>query len=447
MHAEQLIETIRPLVEAGEVPGAVVGVLHGGEVSVAALGTTEPGGGVAMPVDALVRISSNTKPMVAAATLLLAQEGVLSLDDAVQRFAPELADRHVLRQLDGPLDDTVPAQRSITIEDLLTMRMGFGFVFESECPTVDAAAAAGLGFGPPDPQAAPSPDEWVARLAALPLLEQPGTVWRYELAFALLGVVLARASRRPLDVLLRERLFEPLAMTETAFVAPPGRLIPSFARTENGLVGFDGVLGSRWATSPAFPDARGGLVSTASDLLRFARMLLDDGAGLLSPASTSAMITDQLTSEQRSGPSAQVFLNGGGWGYGVEVLDGARGRRYGWGGGLGTLWYTWPDHEAAAVLITQVLPPSVALFDGFVASAEATLGRCVPHGNRSSTTPATVRPKTPSRCPSTTSRSRSARNGGNGSRSGEPRQRDTSPIAIQAIVRQRDRHSFDLYVQ
>lgn len=145
VRAEQLTETIRPLVEAGEVPGAVVGVLHNGEVSVEAVGRCEPGGGVAMPVDALMRISSNTKPMVAAATLLLAQKGILALDDTVERFVPELTDRQVLRRLDGRLDDTVPAHRSITIEYLLTMRMGFGFVFESKCPAVDAAAAAGLG--------------------------------------------------------------------------------------------------------------------------------------------------------------------------------------------------------------------------------------------------------------------------------------------------------------
>lgn len=142
------------------MPGAVVGVLNGGDTSLAAVGTTEPGGSRATPVDALVRISSNTKPMVAAAALHLAQDGVLNLNDTVERFIPEMTDRRVLRRLDGPLDETVPAQRSITIEDSLTMRMGFGFVFESTCPAVEAAAAAGLGFGPPDPPAAPAPDEW-----------------------------------------------------------------------------------------------------------------------------------------------------------------------------------------------------------------------------------------------------------------------------------------------
>ncbi|WP_205753549.1 serine hydrolase domain-containing protein [Arthrobacter ruber] len=374
MDAEQLIRTIRPWV-GDEVPGAVVGVLQGTDVSLGAVGTTEPDGTGAMPVDAVMRISSNTKPMVAAVTLLLVEEGVLALDDAVEEYVPELTGRRVLHRLDGPLDDTVPARRPVTVEDLLTMRMGFGFVVEGECPAAEAAAAAGLGFGPPDPAGMPASDDWVARLAALPLLEQPGTVWRYELAYALLGVVLARAAGCSLDDLMRERLFGPLAMQDTGFVAPPHGLVPSFVRTGDGLALFDGAPQSRWSAPPVFPDARGGLVSTAGDLLRFARMLLDGGGGLLSPALTEAMTSDRLTPEQRSGPSARAFLNGGGWGYGVGVDEGDLGRRYGWGGGLGTLWYSWPQEDTAIVLMTQVMPPTAPLFDAVIATAEAVLAR------------------------------------------------------------------------
>ena len=190
----------------------------------------------------------------------------------------------------------------------------------------------GLGFGPPDPPALPPPDEWIARFATLPLLEQPGSVWRYELAFAVLGVVVARAAGYPLDVLLTDRLFTPLGMTDTAFVADPQRVVPAFARHENGLVPFDGAADSRWALPPRFPDGRGGLVSTARDLLRFAGMLLDGGGGHLAPASVLAMTTDQLTPDQRAGASAVAFLDSGGWGYGVGVTQTAAGRRYGWGG-------------------------------------------------------------------------------------------------------------------
>jgi len=279
VRSEQLVAAVRPFVESGLVPGAVVGVRHRGDTTVDSLGVTEPEGVDPLLVDAVVRISSNTKPMIAALTLLLAQDGVLALDDPVERFLPELAGRRVLRSLDSRLDDTEPARRSVTIEDLLTMRMGFGWVFESECPAVGRAIELELGFGAPDPQGPPSPGEWIARFATLPLLEQPGRVWRYEMAFAVLGVLVARAVGRPLGVALRDRLFAPLGMTDTGFVAGTERLVPAFERREEGLVLFDGVADSGWAVAPRFPDGRGGLVSSAGDLLRFAGMLLDDGVG------------------------------------------------------------------------------------------------------------------------------------------------------------------------
>ena len=364
---ERLTAGIRRAVEAGVVPGALVGLRHHGETTVEAIGATAPDGEQPLGNDAQVRISSNTKPLVAALTLLLAEDGVLGLRDPVERFLPELAARRVLRRVDGDLDDTEPARRSITVEDLLTMRMGFGWVFECECPAVGRATELELGFGPPDPMGPPPPDEWIARFATLPLLEQPGSVWRYELAFAVLGVLLARAAGCPLQEIITDRLLAPLGMTGTGFVADPNRLVPAFARQADVLVPFDGVADSRWASSPRFADGRGGLVSTAGDLLRFAGMLLDDGAGLLSASAVTAMTTDQLTPEQRTGPSAATFLDGGGWAYGVGVTETPAGHRYGWGGGLGTLWYSWPEHDLAAVLITQVLPPSAEVFDAFTA--------------------------------------------------------------------------------
>jgi CubicO group peptidase (beta-lactamase class C family) len=376
VEAEALRDAVRSHIDAGEIPGAVVGVLRDGRASVEAAGTIAPGDRRPMSVDTLVRISSNTKAMTAALALSLAEEGAFALEDPVERFLPELADRRVLRRLDGPLDDTVPAERPVTVEDLLTMRLGFGFVFEADCPAVGAAARAGLGIGPPDPSVRLSPETWIARFAELPLLEQPGSTWRYELAYAVLGVVLARAGGRPLEELFRTRLFEPLGMTDTGFVAPQGRLPPCFAASHEGLVLFDAADDSRWNASPAFPDARNGLVSTAADLLCFAGALLGGGKGVLSPAAVSAMTTDQLTPEQRRGPSAQVFLDGCGWGYGVQVVppaDDGSVARYGWGGGLGTLSYSWPDHHGAAVLLTQVLPPSASLIEAFNTGAERAL--------------------------------------------------------------------------
>ena len=142
----------------------------------------------------------------------------------------------------------------------------------------------------------------------------------------MLGVLVARAGGRPLGDLLADRLLAPLGTDATGFVADPARLVPAFARDQDGaLVDFDGVTDSRWLTPPAFPDGRGGLVGTAEDLLRFAGMLLDDGAGILDPAAVAAMTTDRLTPEQRAAPAAAPFLDGGGWGLGVGVVD-SRGR-------------------------------------------------------------------------------------------------------------------------
>lgn len=364
--AELVLEAVSAHIGAA-LPGAVVGVLHRGAVSVAAAGTLRPG--------EVVRISSNTKPIVAALTLALAEDGTLSLDAPVERYVPELADRRVLRHPGADLDDTVPAARSITVRDLLTMRMGFGHVLDGPSPAVERAVAAGLGFGPPDPGLALTPGEWIARFAELPLLEQPGTAWRYETSFAVLGVLLARAADVPLDVLLRERILGPLAMGDTGFRAEPRALPPAYRAADDGLLVFDaGGADSRWTVTPAFPDACGGLVSTARDLLRFAAMLLADGAPLLSPESVRAMTTDALSAAQRAQPSAAAFLDGGGWGYGVGVAEPPGvGRRYGWAGGLGTLWWSYPRHDTAAVLLTQVLPPAAAAFAAFTTAVESAL--------------------------------------------------------------------------
>lgn len=373
MDAEEILEAL----PAADVPGAIVGVRHRGTTRLAATGVTAPGGDEPLRPDAVVRLSSNTKPLIAALTLRLAADGLLALDEPVDRLLPELAQRRVLpRPSADPDGETVPAHRPLAVEDLLTMRMGLGFVPEGPCPTVDRAAELGLGFGPPDPQGLPEPETWLARLATLPLLEQPGTAWRYELSFAVLGLLLARAAGRPLPEVLADRLLAPLGMADTGFVAGPERLVPAFVRGEDGGLGvLDGVADSRWLAPPTFPDGRGGLVGTAADLLRFAGMLLDDGGEVLDPAAVTLMTTDHLTPEQRAAPGAAPFLDGGGWGYGVGIVSSPVGPRYGWAGGLGTLWYSWPGHDLAAVLVTQVLPPSASVFGAFTRAVEDALGR------------------------------------------------------------------------
>jgi CubicO group peptidase (beta-lactamase class C family) len=365
-----VVDSVEKLVLGGEVPGAVVGVADGERQWIQGVGLDCPGGGELRP-DAVFRISSMTKPMTAAVTLQLVDNGVLALDAPVHRWLPELSGQRVLRQLDGPLEDTVAADKAPTVEDLLLMRLGFGFAFEvDECAVAEAAFAAGLGMGPPKPSAIPhSPDEWVRRFAELPLMEQPGRHWRYEFSYAVLGVLLARAADTDLPTLFSDRIFDPLGMNDTGFSVPSharDRMIPCFT---DGTALFDDVADSDWIDPPVFPHAGGGLVSTAADYLTFATSLsMDGGLG-------SAMAVDRLTAEQRSGPSAQVVLDGEGWGYGVQTRPAGPGApaRYGWAGGLGTLWYSYPDHGISAVLMTQHLPPSPATIAALTDPLDAVL--------------------------------------------------------------------------
>ncbi|MGC4944471.1 serine hydrolase domain-containing protein [Kribbella sp. DT2] len=367
-----VVESVEELVRGGEVPGAVVGLTDGERQWVHAAGVDRPGGD-ALRADAVFRISSMTKPVTAALTLELAGDGVLALDEPIHRWLPELAGQRVLRHVDGPLNDTVVAEKVPTVEDLLLMQLGFGFAFEVDsCPVADAAVAAGLGMGPPMPSAIPhGPDEWIRRFAELPLMEQPGRQWRYEFSYGVLGVLLARAAGIDLPTLLNERILSPLGMSDTGFSVPEharARLIPCFT---DGTALFDDAADSDWLTPPAFPHAGGGLVSTAADYLTFAATLLPNHGKPIA----DLMTIDRLTAEQRSGPSAQIFLNGEGWGYGVQVRSKGPSApaRYGWGGGLGTLWYSYPDHGIAAVLMTQRLPPSPATIAALTDPLDAAL--------------------------------------------------------------------------
>jgi CubicO group peptidase (beta-lactamase class C family) len=346
-----------------EMPGAVTLLARGDDVHVDTLGSRALDGAEPMRRDTIFRISSMTKPVAAAATMMLVEEGLLGLDEPVDRLLPELAGRRVLRRLDGPLDDTVPARRPITARDLLTSRMGFGLgPTRGRPPVVDAAAALDLGMGPPVPATPHGPDEWLRRFATLPLMHQPGEGWTYQTSFCVLGVLLARAAGEPLETVLRERIFAPLGMPDTGFRVRADqldRLAPCYVAARGGLELLDGVEDSAWSRPPAFPDAEGGLVSTVDDYLAFARMLLGRGPRLLSLESVAAMTADQLTPEQRA--MAGDFLGEDrSWGFGLGVAAGGDrpGGRYGWEGGLGTSWSTSPQDGSVAILMTQRLPPS-----------------------------------------------------------------------------------------
>jgi len=218
---DRMHEVLAGHVERGGVPGVVTLVSRRGETHVDAIGTRELGSGDPIRRDTIFRIASMTKPIAAAATMILVEACALRLDDPVGELLPELANRQVLRTIDADLDDIVPATRSITVRDLLTLLMGFGLVFApSPLPIERAASELGVMPGPPNPQRLPPPDEWLRRLGTLPLMRQPGERWMYPTGFSVLGVLLARAAGQPLEQFLRERIFDPLGMKDTGFSVP-----------------------------------------------------------------------------------------------------------------------------------------------------------------------------------------------------------------------------------
>lgn len=234
--------------------------------------------------DTLFRIASLTKPVTSVAALMLYDEGRFALEDPITAWAPELRDMRVLRTPEAPLDDSVPAERPITFGDPLTHRAGFTYGAFHAGPLRNAYREA-LGA---DIDSHRSPDEWIAGLAGLPLVDQPGRAFHYGVSTDLHGLLLARMEDAPFEDVLRERIFGPLGMDDTTFALPAAK-----RERAAGMYGFDaqGRLERREAhppDEPAFlprrpPDATfasgsGGLWSTADDYLTFARLFVEQGA-------------------------------------------------------------------------------------------------------------------------------------------------------------------------
>jgi CubicO group peptidase (beta-lactamase class C family) len=367
---ERMQDVMAGHVDRGVVPGVVTLVSRRGEVRVDAIGTKAFGDSDPMRRDTIFRVASVTKPIVAAAAMILVEECALRLDEPVDQWLPELADRRVLRAIDSPLDDTLPANRPITLRDLLTFRLGIGavMVFPPRYPIQQAMAEAGVGPGPALP--AHTPDELMKRFGSLPLVHQPGEGWLYDSGSDILGVLISRATGSSLEEFLRDRIFAPLGMNDTSFSVPESKLARlatcywTDPETET-LEVFDGVDDSRWASPPVFQSGAGGLVSTVDDLLAFGEMMLKGGKygseRILSRRSVEVMTTDQITPEQKAVSSFfPGFWDSHGWGFGVSIVTrrddlAATPGRYGWDGGYGTSWYVDPKEELIGILMTQRL--------------------------------------------------------------------------------------------
>ncbi|HXB71893.1 MAG TPA: serine hydrolase domain-containing protein [Candidatus Acidoferrales bacterium] len=379
-------------VERGDIPGIITLIGRSDEIHVDAIGMKTVDGKEPMRRDTIFRIASITKPIAAAATMILVDDGKFRLDDSVEPWLPELANRKVLRRIDSPLDETDAARRSITVRDLLTSTFGFGSVMaRSGTYFIQQLIRDGHlgGDGPPRPFLTPGTDEWMRRLGGLPLMYQPGERWLYDTSYDVMGVLIARASGKSFETFLRQRLFDPLGMKDTAFSVPASKLdrlagIYQFNRESKKLEAFDSLENSEYSRPPAFESGAGGLVSTVDDYYAFFRMILNKGVWgrerLLAQASVESMTSAQLTPQQRIG--AEIFFgNHSSWGFGMSVniqpdqpwhVPG----RFGWDGGFGTSAYSDPKNDFIGILLTQRLtdssePPSV--FDDFWSHAYRSL--------------------------------------------------------------------------
>jgi CubicO group peptidase (beta-lactamase class C family) len=384
-------EVLERHVDADYIPGAVAVVARRGEVHIEATGNLAfdaAGPGTPMAADTICRIGSMTKPVVAACAMTLVEDCTLRLDDPVDEFLPELADMRVLADPDGPLDDTVPANRPVTLRDLLTFTLGTGMV-PAEPGTIPISDALNA-LDPP-----PSPDEWIRRLGMLPLVYQPGERWMYHTAANVTGVLIARATGMSFGDALRERICEPLGMKDTAFSvagANIGRLATAYQRDDaTGEILVEDGPDGYWSQPPAFEDGGGGLVSTADDFLAFASALLAGGTRsgerVLSRPSVTLMTSDHLTSAQKAVSGfTPGYFNDIGWGFGMSVRT-RRGHigpppgvsypwaasvgSYGWPGVYGTGWSNDPAEDMTTILMIQraPAPPSLPILLDFWTAA------------------------------------------------------------------------------
>jgi CubicO group peptidase (beta-lactamase class C family) len=363
-------------VDSGKIPGVVALVSRGyGEPHVETIGTLRHDGGPAVQRDTIFRMASTSKPVSISAAMVLLDECRLRLDDTVEQWLPELANRQVLRQISSEVDDTVPAKRPITVRDVLTSTFGLGMDM-TMIGTPIMATLFEQGITPNLPVPMPEPDEWMRRLGTLPLMYQPGERWQYQISSDLVGVLVSRVTGQSYDEFLQERVFGPLGMKDTGFWVPGDQLhrLPPLYAPDPATGEFhvwDEAEGGRHSKPPAFAGGGGGLNSTADDYHAYFRMLLNhgqhQGERILSKPAVELMTTNRLTAEQQVAREALArdnvhisFGQGqhGGWGLGMAVRtyrgDYAPVGQFGWDGGSGTSTYADPVNDIVGVLLTQV---------------------------------------------------------------------------------------------
>jgi CubicO group peptidase (beta-lactamase class C family) len=363
----KIAPTLTPIVESGDLSGFVTLLFRHGEIAqINTIGHRDIGKKLPMERDTLFRIASMTKPVTSIAALMLMEQGKFSLSDPISKFAPEFKSMRVLKDAEGPLDQTVPAHREITFDDIFTHRSGLAYGFSSLGPIAheyqrvlgDVLSHEG------------SPDEWMRKLATLPLLYQPGERFHYSHSTDVLGFLVGRIAGMPFRDFLMQRIFKPLGMGDTDFYVPPEKRSRAAVvyRMNNEKNVLEPLPFRQYDAPPAFCGGGGGLISTADDYLKFARMMLNkgelNGTRLVTPATIELMCTNRLTPEQRAIPflGSIPMWAGMGFGLGVSVIDAPENLgflgmggvgSFGWPGAFGTWWQADPANDLIMIYLIQ----------------------------------------------------------------------------------------------
>ncbi len=377
---------VQAQIDKGRLAGAVTLVArHGRVVHTNTMGVADLATGEPLKLDTLFRIFSMTKPVTAAAMMILYDEGRWRPDDPIAKHLPEFADVKVSAGVgdDGQIKLEAP-RHAPTMTEVMTHTAGFSYGGDQAEP-VDKLYRDARLFG------SDSADDFVRRLAAIPLVYQPGTKWRYSVSMDVQGAIVERLTGQTLQDFMQERLFGPLGLADTAFFTPPAKAARRATVYQGGP---DSALKPAERTPfpdavqpPAFASGGGGLISTAPDYARFAQMLLDkgefDGKRLISEAAVKLMMTNQLSEEmleQRFGVGAQQLRPGFGYGYngvvftdpdlcGIPVGKGS----YHWDGAAGTWFWVDPVNDLLFVGMIQLMsmnaPPFQAQTQTLMADA------------------------------------------------------------------------------
>jgi CubicO group peptidase (beta-lactamase class C family) len=370
----------RRYVDSGRLPGMLTMVYRRGKLAYTGMaGHIDLERGKPMREDAIFRIYSMSKPITSVALMMLAEEGLIGLDDDVATHIPSWKNLGVYASgvpslVAGapPTFITTPVARPMKVVDLVTHASGLTYGFMNRTSVDRAYREAHIA----EPGAKGGLDTMIERLSALPLEFSPGTRWNYSVSIDVMGYLVQKLSGMTFGEFLRTRLFEPLGMIDTAFWCPPEKL-ERFAscyqpREGGGIRVQDDAGKSTYAAPPNLESGGGGLVSTAHDYLRFCRMMLHggtlDGVQILSPKTVALFSLNHLSEgrELADMTTPGLFSEGGYSGIGFSIgcgvnvnvaktrLPGTTGE-YFWGGAASTAFWIDPKEELAVVFMTQVI--------------------------------------------------------------------------------------------